>query len=135
MLDYKPEQLWLLYEKLPKDLQRAIFSEETAETIYELCTKNGLEKEMPKIAKYTGYVLLGLLFPNELEKTLKSELKIEDNLAKKISWEINRFIFFPVKENLEMLYNIKIEKPSALKEEMPVSTEKPVKDIYREPIE
>jgi len=135
MLEYNPEQLWPLYEKLPKDLQEAIFSDKTADIIYNLCLKNGLEKEMPEIAKYTGYVLLGLLFPNEFEQTLQSELKLEQNLAKKIAWEISRFIFFPVKESLEMLYNIKIEKG----EEPIVSKVKPEegprKDIYRETIE
>jgi len=138
MPDYKPEQLWPLYEKLPKDLQEAMFSVETADTIYDICTRQALkEEEMSEIAKYTGYVLLGLLTPEEFEKTLKEELKLENDLAKKISREITRFIFFPIKESLEALYKIEIEKPSIGSiEPTPVTPERPLKrDVYRETIE
>jgi len=137
MLEYPPEQLWPLYEKLPKDLQEAIFSEKTADLIYDICTRNGLEKEMSEIAKLTGYVLLGLLPPDEFEKTLKEELKLNNDLNKKVVLEITRFIFFPVKESLEALYKIEIAKPTK-----PLSTttldpaeKKLKKDIYREEID
>ena len=138
MPDYKPEQLWPLYEKLPKDLQEAMFSVKTADTIYDICTRQALkEEEMSEIAKYTGYVLLGLLTPEEFEKTLKEELKLENDLAKKISREITHFIFFPIKESLEALYKIEIEKPSIGSiEPTPVTPERPLKrDVYRETIE
>ncbi len=134
MPEYPPEQLWPLYEKLPKDLQEAIFSEKTADLIYDICTRNGAEKEMSEIARLTGYVLLGLLPPDEFERTLKSELKLKNDVTKKVFWEITRFIFFPVKESLEALYKIKIEKP-ARPAEVALPVEKPKKDIYREPIE
>jgi len=136
MPEYTPEQLWPLYEKLPNDLQEAIFSTKTADNIFDICTRNNIEeKEMSEIAKYTGYVLLGLLSPDELEKTLKEELKLKNDLAKKISWEISRFIFFPLKESLEMLYKIEIERVGKMPETTPPPKEKPKKDVYRETIE
>lgn len=136
MPEYTPEQLWPLYEKLPKDLQEEIFAPKTADTIYDICTRNGLEEEkISEVAKYTGYVLLGLLPPDEFEKTLKSELKLKNDLAKKISLEINRFIFFPVKESLEALYKIEIERAPKPLETKPPTPEKLKKDIYREVIE
>ncbi len=67
MSEYPPKQLWPLYEKLPKDLQETIFSEKTADLIFDICTRNGLEKEMSEVAKHTGYV--GLLSPEELENS------------------------------------------------------------------
>ena len=152
MPDYPSEQLWPLYEKLPEDLQEAIFSEKTAETIYDICTRNGLVKEkISEVAKYTGYVMLGVLAPAEFQKTLQDELKLENDLAKNIALEITRFIFFPLKESLEALYKIemrslkpKISLPSIEPEvgsapeiEKPVEkeTKEEKRDPYREPIE
>jgi len=132
--DYSPDQLWPLYEKLPEDLQDAIFSEKTADTISDVCARNELsEEKIPEIAKYAGYVLLGVLKPDELEKTLKDDLKLKNGLAKKISWEISRFIFFPLKASLEMIY--KIEMAPAVKPPEGVIEETKTKDTYREPIE
>lgn len=135
MPDYSPEQLWPLYEKLPEDLKEAIFSEKTANLIHDICTKNGMEKEMSEVAKYTGYVMLGLLPPDEFQKTLKEELKLKNDLAKKVALEITRFIFFPVKESLEAIYKIKIEKPARPAQAPERAAEKPKKDIYRETLE
>lgn len=136
--DYPKEQLWKLYEALPEDLKEAIFSERTADAIYDICQRNGLKKEMSDIAKYTGYVMLGLLAPNDFQKTLAEELKLENDVAKKVALEINRFVFFPIKSSLEALYKIEIEKPiGPTKESSPEikPTAKQKRDIYREPIE
>jgi hypothetical protein len=131
MEDYPKEQLWTLYESLPDDLKDAIFSEKTAEAIYSICQRYGLEKETDKIAKYTGYVLLGLLSPEDFQKELQDNLKLNQYSAKKIALEINRFVFFPVKESLEALYKIK----PILPEEKVQPYQKRGKDPYREPIE
>jgi hypothetical protein len=150
MPDYPPEQLWPLYEKLPENLKEAIFSEKVADIIYDVGNRNGLEeKEISELAKYIGYVMLGLLPPEEFQRTLKEELELEDELAKKVALEITGFVFLPIKEELEILYKIKIEpvkppmpsiKPevSLAPEIKPSVEEKPKeikRDIYREPIE
>jgi hypothetical protein len=142
--EYTKEQIWKLYEKLPPELKEAIFSEETADNIWGICSRNGIEDErISEVARYTGRVLMGLLPPDELPETLEKELKIDKGIAKKISQEINRFIFYPVKTSLEELYKIEIApiagvptKPTAKKgmEEKP--EERPKReDVYREPIE
>jgi len=133
MLEYSSDHLWPLYEKLPKDLQEAIFSTKIANLIYNICIRNEIKERVSEVAKLTGYVLLGLLSPDEFEKTLKEELKLEDEIAERVNLEITRFIFFPLRETLEMIYKIKI-KPVL----EPITTtplEKPQKDIYRESIE
>ncbi|MFQ6049462.1 MAG: hypothetical protein ACE5J0_00235 [Candidatus Paceibacterales bacterium] len=137
--EYTREQFWKLYKKLPQELKEAVFSEETAENIWDVCSRNGIEDErVPEIARYTGRVLLGIIPPDEFQKTLEKELKLEKGVAKKVAQEINRFIFFPVKNSLEELYKIEITPPAKMKvapppEERPAE---PVKeDVYREPIE
>ena len=139
--EYTKEQLWKLYEVLPNELKDAIFSEETANSIYETCTRNDLEKEkIPEIAKYTGYVLMGLLPPNEFEKTLEEKLGLKNDLAKKVSQEITRFVFYPLKATLESIYKTEIEpvakpKPGGKPSLETAPRERPKKDTYRETIE
>jgi hypothetical protein len=144
--EYSKEQIWKIYEKLPSELKEAIFSEETADSIWDICSRNGIEDErISAIAKYTGRVLMGLLSPNDLEDALKKELKVEKEAAKKISQEINRFILYPVKARLEELYKIEIapvagtpvRPPSGKKiEEEREEPESPRRtDVYREPVE
>lgn len=144
--EYSLEETWKLYEKLPQDLKETIFSESTAEDIWNICDRNEIPGEkISEVARYTGRVLLGLLPPNEFQEALEKELGIESETAKKVAREIARYVFFPVKSSLEELYKIEItpagvrpaptparpvEKPAEKPKE-----EKPVTDIYREPIE
>lgn len=111
MPGYSKEQLAQLYKDLPKDLQEAVFSEENSYNLREICLKNGVRDEdvIFEITKNLGYVFLGLLVPNELQDVLEKELKIEKSKAEQITSEISRFIFLPVKNSLETLYNIKIK--------------------------
>lgn len=135
--EYTREQLWKLYEKLPGELKEAIFSVGTADSIYDICERNEIE-EISEVAKYAGYVLLGVLSPDEFEETIKKEIKLKKDKAKKVSQEINRFIFYPVKSSLEEIYKAPITPPPAGPKVAPPPEEKPKvppeEDIYREPI-
>jgi len=138
--EYTKEQLWKLYEKLPEELKEAVFAEETANNIDDICTRNGIEdNRISEIARYTGRVLIGVLPPEDFQETLEKELKLEKDLAKKVSQEINRFIFYPVKASLEELYKIEIAPPAKPTGITPPPEEKPPvppgEDIYRESIE
>ena len=135
-LEYSKDQLWPLYEKLPEDLKEAIFSVATADSINNVCVNNGVEEnDIPEIAKYTGYVLLGVLPPNDLERILTEEVKLKNDAAKKISWEISRFVFFPVKASLEMIYKTELTPPPAQMTEEKAPRGRPRKDTYRETVE
>lgn len=147
--EYTKEEFWKLYEKLPQELKEVVFAEDTADNIYSICERNGIDDErISEIARYTGRVLLGILPPEEFQETLEKELKLEKDVAKKVAQEISNFIFYPVKSSLEELYKKEITPstsptvvPPTVKssETVPLSEEKPVppsaKDIYREPIE
>jgi len=138
---YKKEQLWKLYEKLPDELKEAVFSGETADSIYDICQRNKIEEMVSDIASIVGHVLLGVLPPDEFEEAIKKELKMENDLAKKVAQEINRFVFYTVKSSLEELYGAEIAPPARPKTAPPPkpSEEKPKPpsglDVYREPIE
>jgi hypothetical protein len=148
------EEFWKLYQKLPQELRDALFAEETGNSIYEICKRNEVLDNLDQIVDYVGRVLIGLLPPNEFQDTLEKELGIETEKAKRITREITRYVFFPVKTSLEGLYKIEVTpagavptiapkptpprpevKPAEKPEEKPTEKEKPVTDIYREPIE
>ena len=140
---YTSEQFWKLYEKLPQELKDALFAEETGNNIYEICERNGISENLDQIVEYVGQVLVGVLPPDELPETLEKEIKLEKEVAKKVSQEINRFIFYPVKTSLEELYKVEIapiagtpvKPPPAGKklEEKPEAQKR--MDVYREPVE
>jgi len=139
MPSYPKEQLRELYKDLPKDLQKAMFSEEVAANIQEICAENGITDNdvIFDITKNTGYVFLGLLSPNELSNILEKELKIEKKIAEQVASKITRFVFLPVKKNLEALYQIKMkaETKTKTKETEEVKNRPKRKDRYRETIE
>jgi len=136
MEEYSKEQLWELYEQLPEDLQKAVFSEETGSKIENILKANNIKnpKKSLNIIKNIGYVFLGLLPPNELkENVLKKDFKIKDSDAENIFSAINNEIFLELRKSLEALYGIKLKekKSSAIK-----NNNKPSKrDGYREPLE
>ena len=133
MPSYPKEQLRELYKDLPKDLQKATFSEEVAANIQEVCAENGITDDdvIFDITKNIGYVFLGLLPPNEFSGVLEKELKIEKKKAEQVSLKITRFVFLPLKKSLEALYQIKIK--AGMKTEVKKAEKKPRKvDKYRE---
>ena len=140
-----PKQWWQFYEKLPEELKRAVFSEEAAKNIYDICERNEIDIDlMPEVSRYVGRVLIGILPPDDFQETLEKELKIEKDIAKRITHEINRLIFAPVKESLSKVYKIKVTVPEEIPSVKPAVTEpgaipseeKPKReDIYREPLE
>ena len=138
--EYSKEELWKIYDKLPEELKEVIFSEGTSDNIFNICSRNGIADErISKVAKYVGRVLMGLLPPNEFLETLEKELKLEKEITKGINEEVERYIFYPVKAELEELYKIEIAPPARPTGITPPPQEKPPTasktDVYREPVE
>lgn len=139
--EYSKEQLWKLYEKLPQELKEAIFSEDTAENISNVCEKNEIVEgeKISEIAKYTGRVLMGILPPDEFQRILEKEVKLKKEQAKMVAREINRFVFYPVKTSLEKLYAVELAPPvEPVKVALPPEEEPTPpsgEDVYRESIE
>ena len=107
MAEYTREQLERIFQKLPDELQEVIFSNETAEYIWNACVKNSVEdNRISEVARYAGRVLLGLVLPEEFQKTLEKEVGIKKDAAASIAREITRLVFFPVKESLRQLHSI-----------------------------
>jgi len=135
---YTSEQFWKLYQKLPRELKDAVSSEETSNTIYDICKRNEILENLEEVVDYAGYVLIGVLPPGEFQETLEKEVKLKKDAAKKVAQEINRFIFYPVKISLEELYKIEITPPAQMKVTPPPEERPPTptgEDKYREEVE
>ncbi len=150
MPDYTQDQLWKLYDKLPRELQEAVFSEETANHIADICKRYDIaENKIPDVAKYTGRVLLGVLSPENLQKMLQDEVGLKKDVAQNVTHELDRFVFAPVKYTLAQIYHLNSQPeqkapvqpsaPAPATEKMPaekVPAEEMAKsDLYREKIE
>ena len=137
------KEFFKLYEKLPEELQDLISSTEMGDSLENICTQYDVLSYLYEVNDYVGNVLLGLLPPNEFEETLQKGLSIEKNKAKKITREVNRFVFYPVKSLLEDMYNIELAPVAKIETKLPVTKKEEVKEIkkpvksdtYREPIE
>lgn len=108
-INYTKDQLWQLYQKLPNELKETVSSLENTDNIYNICERNNIpEGIIPSIIKYVGYVLMGVLPPNDFQKALEKDLEIDAETAQKATREIHRFVFYPVKTCLEELYKTEI---------------------------
>ena len=149
------QQFWQAYDALPAELQDSIFSEKTAEIIFNACVENGIKDErISKIAKNVGDVLLGLLSPEQLQPTLELDLNLDPQAAENVCQLIYNAIFEPVRSQLSEIYlrgkEIKADNPKAekslpknkpddnLKKEksipVKITATKSSSDSYREPI-
>ena len=137
------KEFFKLHEKLPEELQDLMSSTEMGDSLENICTQYDVLSYLYEVNDYVGNVLLGLLPPNEFEETLQKGLSIEKDKAKKITREVNRFVFYPVKSLLEDMYNIELAPVAKIETKLPVTKKEEVKEIkkpvksdtYREPIE
>jgi len=138
------EQFWKLYDKLPQDLKDSLFSNETGKDIYEVCSRHKIEDKLSNIVDYVGQVLVGILAPEDFQKTLEKDLKVNKETAKEVTKEISRLILYPVRPALEKIHGTGLARPEKAKpEKIKKAREEtneepeasPSKDTYREPIE
>jgi len=105
MSQYTKDELWKIFETLPSELKQAIFSQETADTIWETAERNGLGGEQThQVAGIVGNSLMGLLHPEDLAQTILDETELSPEQASNVARDINRLIMFPVKNYLYDFY-------------------------------
>jgi len=142
MTVYTEEQLANFYKELPEELKNWVFSEDFEDAFYRILKDNNiLDERYEQISILVRNVFLGFLVLEDFQKTLEKEIKLKQDLAKKITQEINRFVFFPVREVLNTMYKIEVRDGprNEIKEkeiEAKPQENKPAKsDSYLEPME
>ena len=139
MATHSLEQLKELYGKLPAEIKEMILADETQENICKILEGHEiLDERAGLISNLIRDSLFGFLPPGNFEASLEKEIGLDPDLAKKIALEVNRFVFSPVKESLNLLNKIEAgTEETATTEAIPAETaEKSSKpDTYREPVE
>ena len=126
------EELWKVYNNLPEDLKTAIFSEDTADAIWNICKLCNIN-DVSIVAKEVGNVLMGFLPPEKIGETLKKKLKIDESAVKKLEINIQHYIFNPVIDDLMEIYHPeKLEEAKREFKEIEKKKKKKGKDVYRE---
>lgn len=88
------KQILEIIEKLPEEVKEILFSEKTADTIFNICNKYGVALEkITLVAKYAGRVVLGILPREKLSETLKDEAGLSQKTANSVADEIALNIF------------------------------------------
>ena len=102
---YNQDQLWKVFETLPEELKQAVFSAENADHTLSICEKYDIE-ECSQLASIVGLVLMGVMLPSDFEEALQKNLGLDQETAQRIAQEINRFVFYPVKAQLEQIHQV-----------------------------
>jgi len=133
--NYTKDQFWQLYKKLPQELKEIISCEETSDNLYEVCKRYELLDFLYGITEITGQVLLGVLNPKNFQLTIEKVLNLSPNVAKKISQEVSRFIFYPARVALGKIYDMEFSPTVKEKKSLPIQKTPPKhlgEDSYRE---
>ena len=91
MEELSKDELWAIYDTLPDILKDAIFSEDTADAVWNVCKLYDVD-QTSEVAKLVGQILMGLLPPEMFSETLQDELNLNKDTAKKVSMEIEHFV-------------------------------------------
>ena len=112
-----PEKFIELVDKQPQDLQDMLLSDMTGKDIQDICERNKMMEDLDYMINGVGDVFLGLLSPADFFEGLRKQSKANPGTIKEAINEINRFLFFPVKDSLEKVYNLQCATDQAPKPE------------------
>jgi len=135
MEELSRDELWAIYKTLPLELKDAIFSEDTADAIWNIAKLHEI-KDISKLATLTGQVLSGFLPLEFFKDTIKDELGLSEDIANKASMEMEHYVFNQVKKELNELYaeaGIGQKEKPEIEDETTEQSHGP--DSYREPVE
>src|SRR3989344_5936975 len=111
---YTNEELWTAFDKIPKDVQQIILSDDAIQTIESI----GRDYKLPPdkvwaLKDEAGLVLLGVTHPKDFISNLSEKLGVDKEIAKKIAEDVNQQIFQKVLMSLRKIHNITDEaRPS-----------------------
>lgn len=102
------EELLKRYEALPQDLKDTMMSVETAETIFEIGKKFGLNIEKTgKLAEEIGFVILGVIPSKDFIGDLKDILEVDGDKALGVAAEANHRIFLKIRDALKTMHGVR----------------------------
>jgi len=113
MKQYTDKEILEMYQQLPGDVKKAIFSVDSAEIIKKIGERYNLNiDKIGELGNETGMVMLGITHPNNFISNLAERLKVDKETAGKIGEEVNNQIFAKVRESLKKIHGINAEIPT-----------------------
>ncbi len=101
------EQFLEKYNQLPKNLQEALISRESARLIYEAAEKEGVLPGVSRIAEVTGDVMMGFVPITQFRQKIQDGLGINEEKARRIAAVIRDKIFMGVADSLRKIHGLK----------------------------
>ena len=102
MQKYSKDEMWKIFEVLPPELKRAVFSEETADSLTTIYERNDMtDQQASAISTIVGYVLMRVLSPKQFAQTIASEMGLSQTQATNVAREINQWVFTPIQQFLQ----------------------------------
>jgi len=103
------ERFFEKYNKLPKDVQRAMFSSLTSDRIFEIGSKHSLAiDKMGLLSGEIGWGLLGEKRASQFVENLQKALGLNHEKAYEIAQDVNHSIFYEIRENLKKLHGVPV---------------------------
>ncbi len=101
-MEYQFKDLEERFRSLPKAMQIALTSAETANTMKKIAEAHrlGIEQESA-LYDITSYVMLGLIHPTDFVHTYSKEARIGEKQAREIADDINREVFEKIKSSMK----------------------------------
>jgi hypothetical protein len=109
-MEYTKEQLREKFQKLPKDLQQTLLSDDLGIGIQIIGRDTNITPEQAlDVEDEAVAILMGTSNPKDFIHNIQSKLNIDQEKARVIAERVNEEIFQPVKESLKTVHNIKDE--------------------------
>ncbi len=94
------------FNTLPKDVQEAMFAEETANAIHETAEKEGGLPQVSLLAEITGDVMLGILPITKFRGAIQEGLKVDEEKARRIAQQIRDRVFQKIAQSLRKIHKL-----------------------------
>jgi hypothetical protein len=94
------------YYQLPKDIQDAMISDDSASAVYQTAEREGILDKVSLLAEITGDVMRGALPITQFKTTLQKDLRVDEEKARRIAEQIRDKIFLKIAQSLRKIHGL-----------------------------
>lgn len=105
-LEENQDQYWEQYYQLPKDIQEAMISMDSADVIYQTAEKEGILVKVSLLAEITGDIMRGALPIIKFKETIQTELQIDEEKSRRIAQAIRDKVFAGIADSLRKIHGL-----------------------------
>ncbi|HET8574628.1 MAG TPA: hypothetical protein VFM02_00445 [Candidatus Paceibacterota bacterium] len=124
------------FQSLPKDVQEAVESVDSAKILKEVADKHHLHLDQTgSLTDVTSWLMFGEANPSQYIFNIQKKVRVDEKTAREIAAEINQRIFAPIQESLKKMYHIGGAEKNTEEKKLSSNAKKEMKrDPYRESI-